>query len=326
MAWNGDNALVFRVAERYFALNAAEVVRSVWLPWLTPIEEVPACHSGIFDLQGQVVQVIDLNLRFSRSQQPCGVDDVVIIVRSGKQLLGVIAQELLDVTELVILEQQEQTGEKLLIGEAHFEEQLVMLLDSEQLLQVDDSLTSPSLPAPCYSGMDERSKALLKQRAEEYCLLEEGRSGRKIEIVVVVIGEERFGLQLNEIHEFADITPFAHIPCCPAFVTGNMNLRGEIVTLFNLGEIFDLPLNHSMEDGKCVIYQHEELLLGVVIESVDDTLMLDYSLIFPLPAAVAGRFSSIAQGEFRYHDQMITLLNMGKLFDSGVLFVDEEVA
>ena len=42
---------------------------------------------------------------------------------------------------------------------------------------------------------------------------------------------EYFGVELELVREFSDMYNLTPIPCCPEHIVGNMNLRGNIVTI-----------------------------------------------------------------------------------------------
>ena len=61
-----------------------------------------------------------------------------------------------------------------------------------------------------------------------------------LEVVVLTLASERYAIEsvyVREVHPVRDLTP---LPCTPPFLAGVMNVRGDILAVYDLGILFGL--------------------------------------------------------------------------------------
>lgn len=76
--------LVFEVAGGRFALAVPETRRVVPAMWVRELPGAPAIVVGAIDLQGQIVPVVDLRVRFGAEPRPMRAADCFIVARAGR--------------------------------------------------------------------------------------------------------------------------------------------------------------------------------------------------------------------------------------------------
>jgi purine-binding chemotaxis protein CheW len=126
------------------------------------------------------------------------------------------------------------------------------------------------------------------------------------------------------VREFTDIDKIVPIPCCPSYILGNLNLRGEIVTLVDLRHLLNLPLTDWGSNLKAMVVHLEDLVVGVAIEQVCDVTYVHSSQVMPVPAAIHSSKDEYLRGTVAYRDRMMSLLDLAKILTDGCLVVDEE--
>jgi purine-binding chemotaxis protein CheW len=144
-------------------------------------------------------------------------------------------------------------------------------------------------------------------------------------LAVVGLGDEYFGLDLEVVREFTEFHQVTPIPCCPDHVVGNINLRGEIVTLIDIRRALHMQMDTQSQTSKAIVVHVDDLVLGIPVERVFDVLYLQKSDIKPNPAATSDGDRDYLQGTFLYQEKMMGILNLNKIFAEGNLSVDEEV-
>jgi len=169
-------------------------------------------------------------------------------------------------------------------------------------------------------------RALLQRRAEN--LRKETISDSATGLVpyaVVGLQGEYFGLGLEVIHEFTDVTDVSPIPCCPPHVVGNINLRGEILTLVDMSGLLNLPLSRSQTSHKAIVARLDHLVAGITVDEVFDVVYLRPGDIAPVPAAIHALNDEFIRGVAPYQDHHMSILELPKLLNSPELIVDEMV-
>ncbi len=163
-------------------------------------------------------------------------------------------------------------------------------------------------------------RAIFQKRAEELKQShEEENRSETTPIAVVGLGGEYYGVELNAVREFIDLPKISTIPCSPVHILGNLNLRGEVVTLVDIKIALNLKTEQNNKP-KAVIAQVGDLVAGVVIDEVCDILYINEE---DMLSSVNDGSTRWIRGTTPYQNQIVSVLNLTHLFQSDVLTVNE---
>ncbi len=113
--------------------------------------------------------------------------------------------------------------------------------------------------------------------------------------------------QVNEINRGLDLTP---VPCSPSAVLGVVNLRGEIVTLLDLGEILFGRPAVATADSRIVIVQVEDEKLGLMIDRVGDVVSVVDHPLEAMPSHVPDSDARFFRGVLQQPSQLILVIDI----------------
>ncbi len=144
------------------------------------------------------------------------------------------------------------------------------------------------------------------------------------------LGGEQFGLALEGVREFCGVRNASPVPCCPPHIVGQMNLRGDILTLIDIRSLLgarSTPPGQGpgQPQDKVVVMESQGMLTGVLVDEVLDVLYLSPSAIDATPAAAPQMSGKYFSGGVRHGAQMLCLLDLPKMLREGGLEVDETV-
>ncbi|MEC4983417.1 MAG: chemotaxis protein CheW [Oscillatoria sp. PMC 1068.18] len=169
------------------------------------------------------------------------------------------------------------------------------------------------------------AKLIFRQRANHLREVTESENlHHALPLAVVNLNGEVFGINLNFIREFTEIERVTPIPCTPEHIVGNINLRGEIITLINLQSALNLSVVKPQVYTQAMIVEVEDLVVGITIEAVDDVIFVSPKKITAMPTAIQAVNDEYLQGTVKYFEQIMTILNLPKILQEGGLIVDEE--
>ncbi len=313
--------VVFAVGPAVFGVDAARVREVLWLPQLAVAEEAPAPVVGMFSLRGTVVPVLDLRMRLGRPPTPYGVTANVVVVETARGLIGILADHVRGVLPATIVPDAHEARHEVVSAEASAGDALVMVLDAEALWPSGEQAGTPrAVPADVLP--EAQAEPLLRERADAYAQSDDrGLPAARTDIVVVLLGDERFGLPLDAIREFAPTGSLTRIPCCPPHVLGTRSLRGELVTVMDIRAALGLPAEHPRSLAELVVCEADEQLLGLAVREVVDVLTIDPASVFPSPASRGGH--AFVTGEVMVEPGIITLIDLAALLADGGLEVNE---
>jgi purine-binding chemotaxis protein CheW len=144
-------------------------------------------------------------------------------------------------------------------------------------------------------------------------------------LAIVKIGGESFGIDLTTILEFTSIRNLTSIPCCPSHIVGNMNLRGEIITLVDIRNILNLGGAPVKVGSKTVVVQVQDILAGLPVDDVADVTYVNPMQIKPVPIALPASSEAYLQGTISIFDLTLGILDLPKILAGKELIVNETV-
>ncbi|MEH1937097.1 MAG: chemotaxis protein CheW [Nostoc sp.] len=352
---NDQSYLMFNLNDSRYGIPATAVQELFFLPEVTAIAETPSTILGVINLRGKFLPVMDLYHRLKQARPPFQLTDSMIVLEWQTQRIGIIVSQV-DSVQAIAADQitanvcdrsKESLQDGLVTGIANVEEGIVTLLNPELLVQhalietafnpnsdfnngsVNDALKHPSdsaLNHGLYDHFDSQERQIFQERTETLrCLIADEDSAWLMPLAVVGLGGEYFGFGLETVHEFTDIHKITPIPCCPAHIVGNINLRGEIVTLININHLVDLPMNPVRSHQQAVVVRLDQRVAGIAVDDIFDVTYIHPSQITTAPIALHSAKDDYLQGVAPYRDRMMSIINLSKLLTSEVLVVNEEV-
>jgi len=122
----------------------------------------------------------------------------------------------------------------------------------------------------------ETTKAVLKERARVLAARDEVESDEKglFDVLLFVRSSETYGVEskyLREVHSLVDLTP---IPGVPRFILGVVSLRGRIVSVVDLGKLFELPEQGLAEQDQVTVIADKAMEIGLLANSIIGTVTI----------------------------------------------------
>ncbi|OQY28227.1 MAG: hypothetical protein B6244_07850 [Candidatus Cloacimonetes bacterium 4572_55] len=346
-----NSHLIFRLHESLFAVNAG-VVREIFrLPELTPIAESMQYIEGVVNLRGGIVPVMNLDMRLGQESERYRISDNVIVLEQENRdsLLGIIVSEAMDVrliqSENIEASSLERSGHYHVISyHAKLDDDIIMLLDHDKLLVENPADTSfEKTPTPqkkekqiwkkhhvfCPEATQEERETFRERAQSLRVSIESQDLSDLTPLSVVGLNQEYFGIDLDLVCEFADMQDVTPIPCCPRHIIGNMNLRGDILTLIDVRGILNMPMTDVQHQGKVIVVQttdNEEILrVGILVDQVFDVIYARSKDIDTIPAAIKSISEKYLKGTVPYEDKILTVIDLKNILTKGELVVDETI-
>lgn len=169
-------------------------------------------------------------------------------------------------------------------------------------------------------------RAIFKQRAENLVSASDREDITGLmSLAVVTLNGEYFGLDLSLVREFTDIRQITPIPCCGDYILGNMNLRGEIVTLVDIRQLLNLSATEVNQEAKAIVVHCQDIVAGINIDQVCDVVYLHPSQIKPAPNSGHSNSNEYLRGTAPYREKILGLIDFNKMIAEGELVVNQEM-
>lgn len=125
-------------------------------------------------------------------------------------------------------------------------------------------------------------------------------------------------LMVREINRVLEITP---VPQSPVYVRGLVNLRGQIVTVFDLGVRLGLGRREIGPETHNVILKRD--MVGLMVDAIGDVVQADEDEAEPPPANVGGIESEFIESIIKLEHELLVVLSSEKLLTNQTLSVSE---
>jgi two-component system, chemotaxis family, protein-glutamate methylesterase/glutaminase len=277
--------LTFRLQGAWYAVEASRVREILQLPALTPVAEVPSYIIGVVNYRGHILPVMDLGIRLGQPRRSYHIHDHVIVLEQASRRLGILVNEVHGVQEIppettetcAAFAASDGGGSRIVRHLAKLDTTAIMILDHALLLSpaaepyVDlhpAALEGPEVnwpqstgPVPADDGLHANPSApillffhhaaawereVLFERARNLTSsLEEQSTTDQLPLAIVGLSGEYFGVELETVCEFTDLQRLTPVPCCPAYVVGDMNLRGDILTVVDIRQALQMVVGKA---------------------------------------------------------------------------------
>ncbi len=105
---------------------------------------------------------------------------------------------------------------------------------------------------------------------------------RTIQIVVFKLGQEEYGLHIDQIKEVVITPTITRMPQTPPYVKGVANIRGNVIAILDLEEKFDLAGSIQESSSKShftLVIESENYKMGILVREVPNTLSIPASSV-----------------------------------------------
>jgi purine-binding chemotaxis protein CheW len=255
------------------------------------------------------------------------------LIRQPDTVLTLIwdAQLQIDVMGTSATHESERLATAAPVNEADFElnEQDPDLISGAKL-KSDEELQPSELVANFYTlycpNATPEERATFRKRADDIKQAVEGvkATSELMSLAVIGLNNEYFGLDLDLVREFIDVSNLTRIPCCPNHIIGNMNLRGEIVTLVDIRNVLNLPSTPVNVGTPAVVVKVDDIVAGLPVDEVLEMVYLNSDDVKPLPSVLSAFGEQYVRGTAFFEEKMLRLLDLPKIFTQGGLAVNEE--
>ena len=120
-----------------------------------------------------------------------------------------------------------------------------------------------------------------------------------VDVVEFLLGGERYALDIQLAREIVEMIPITPIPRAPPYISGVINLRGEITNIMNLNTLLGLPPQETRENQKIIVLVPDAAAgsnVGIIVDEVTSVLQIAEADIEHLGEGLSSEVSSFVKG------------------------------
>jgi purine-binding chemotaxis protein CheW len=137
------------------------------------------------------------------------------------------------------------------------------------------------------------------------------------------LGNEVFATDVAKVREVLDFTSITKIPRTPYFMSGVINLRGNVVPVVDLRLCFEMSKTEKTVNTCVVVVEMlldgESTVIGALADSVEEVIDLDPDQIEPAPKIGTQIRTDFIKGMGKRDGQFIMILDIDRIFSAEEL-------
>lgn len=146
-----------------------------------------------------------------------------------------------------------------------------------------------------------------------------------MEYLTFKLDGDEFAVDVLKTREIVDLKSVTKVPQSPEFMLGVINLRGSVVPVIDLRLKFGMEKAEASQSTSIVVMDvlvaEETVIVGAVVDSVEEVMELDDSQIEPAPRIGTRLNTEFIKGMGKQNDQFLIILDIDRIFSSDELML-----
>jgi len=134
-----------------------------------------------------------------------------------------------------------------------------------------------------------------------------------VELATFYVGDALCGMDILKVQEINKLMQMTKVPQAPEYVLGILNLRGQIVTIIDLGLKLGLGETDIANDPRNIIVNSPGGHVGLLVRSISDVVSADLEKTELPPANMSGIQGEYFTGVYKTDSNLIGILNVEKV-------------
>ncbi len=134
-----------------------------------------------------------------------------------------------------------------------------------------------------------------------------------VELATFYVGSALCGMDILNVQEINKLMEMTKVPQAPDYVTGILNLRGQIVTVVDLGKKLGLTSIEFSDTARNIIVNSDNEYVGLLVSSISDVVDAKWDKVEEPPANIGGVQGVFFKGVFKTKDRLIGILDVHKV-------------
>jgi purine-binding chemotaxis protein CheW len=277
----------FFIENEEYSIKLKGVREIVRISDVVRIPNSPDYVRGLISHRENLLPVIDLRIKFNKSG--LSIDDYseharIVVVDLHDITFGILVEKVNGIVrvfkdliesppDLISSVETDQLSGIVKLDNGN---RLIMLLNLENIISLDEIRRIQS--------SEEIKKTKIERGIFKSFELEES-------LISFRLGNEEFAIKINRVQEIIRFQEITRLPNAIYFMEGVINLRGEVIPVFNLRKRFNLKDSVSKNKQKMIIIHISDKKAGLIVDSVSEVLHIEKKNIESLPEAVKSSVS-----------------------------------
>ncbi len=163
-----------------------------------------------------------------------------------------------------------------------------------------------------------------------------GAEAHARDYVTLMLGDQMFGLPIDQVHDVFIASQIAHVPLAPREIVGLLNLRGRVVTALSLRARLGMP---ELANGPsaaagtaagaeatgsaaaptattmAIGIEHHGEAYALMVDKIGEVLRVDAASFEPNPIHLDPAWMALSSGVHRLEERLLIILDVDAVLD-----------
>ena len=135
-------------------------------------------------------------------------------------------------------------------------------------------------------------------------------------IILFRIDEQTFGINVDSVSAIEPVKGILSVPNATGFIDGVVNIRGEIVPIYNLRKKMQLKEGRS-EEPQLIVTRNGEQQFAYVVDAVDEIYPVDSTMYKEPPSVIVSESTSYIDCIVKKEQQLIICFNVERMLSDS---------
>ncbi|MDH3760613.1 MAG: chemotaxis protein CheW [Gammaproteobacteria bacterium] len=141
----------------------------------------------------------------------------------------------------------------------------------------------------------------------------------QMQYVTFTLEDEIYGINVMQVQEVLREIEVAPVPGAPHYVTGIINLRGNVVSVIDARTRFGLAQKESTPYTRIIVIEAQQQIIGILVDSVAEVVDIEMSEIETAPNVGNDETARYIDGVVSRDEKLLILVDLNKLLTEAEL-------
>lgn len=136
---------------------------------------------------------------------------------------------------------------------------------------------------------------------------------KTVRVLVFSLAGEGYCININQAKEVIGCGEVTRIPNTPSFISGVINLRGDIIALVDPRYFLDLEIKSKAKQQQIIVTDVTGSCVGILVDKIEDAIDVEEGLIQAPLSTISEKVSAFTLGQIQIEDRILTMLDIEKV-------------
>jgi purine-binding chemotaxis protein CheW len=137
----------------------------------------------------------------------------------------------------------------------------------------------------------------------------------EVDLVVFTVDNVMCALRIDEVQEIKRVIQITNVPKAPDYVSGVVNLRGQIVTVIDLRKKLNYNQGEINSSSRIVVVKRISEQIGLLVDTIEDAVVAHTDELLHSPSNIKGAESRFFKGVYQTPNALVSIIDIEALLE-----------